>query len=301
MTEVICPGLPASWVNAWLAAVGATRLAPGLRLRWTLDGSPSAVLCADEGDPVEILMKAWPTREDVRKLAIARDWGDTAEMKRKVPVETFEERVRAARSDPSSWTLSSTMTDLDVNEDGEVAHAPLDPAGPGTIKWLHYRLLKVHGHVDANAERLTASLFGGAMRVKDNGLGFDVTRLASQADDTSKWVDPVIEVLAFFGLALLPVRGTGTDKRFGRSIPASSRQRSWSRISLPAGQGVRVFVWPAWSHPLDIDGIDALLDVWKPMHRRSWPRMGVHGGWRTVRYQPRGSGDTTRGYGSEPL
>ena len=52
MTETVCPGLPAHWVNAWLAAVGATRLEPRLRLRWTLDSLPRAVLCADYGDPV---------------------------------------------------------------------------------------------------------------------------------------------------------------------------------------------------------------------------------------------------------
>ena len=41
MAEVICPGLPASWINAWLAAVGATVLDPRLRLHWTRGGTPA--------------------------------------------------------------------------------------------------------------------------------------------------------------------------------------------------------------------------------------------------------------------
>ncbi len=301
MTEMTCLGLPGSWVNAWLAAVGAIRLAPGLRLRWTMDGSPRAVLCAESGDPVQKLAMAWPTRDDLSGLAIARNWGDTPPVERRVPVEVFQKRARSTRSEQSSWTLSSTMTDLDVDKKGTVAHAPFDPAGPGTIKWLHHRLLKVHDHFDSTVERLTASLSGAALRVKDNGLGFDITRLASLADDTGKWVDPVIEVLAFFGLAVLPVRGTGTDKRISRSGRVSARQRGWNRIPQSDGREIRAFVWPAWSQPLDIDGIDALLDIWNWKDRHEWNRLGVHAGWRTVRYQPRGSGDTTRGYGSEQL
>ena len=101
------------------------------------------------------------------------------------------------------------MTDLSVDESGEVAHAPFDPAGPGTIKWLHHRLVKVHGRMwTDSAAQFRESLAGQAERVKDNGLGFDQTRLGSLQDATDPWVDPVIEVFAFFGLALLPVRGT---------------------------------------------------------------------------------------------
>ena len=297
MTETICPGLPADWVNAWLAAVGATRLEPKLRLRWTLDGVPRAVLCADDADPVRLLADAWPTRRTLQELPVAETWGNTSPVRRKVSVEDFAMRARAARSDSFSWTLSSTLTDLDVSASGEVSHAPFDPAGPGTIKWLHHRLVKVHGHVDPTVTRMADSLRGTSSRVKDNGLGFDITRLASQADKTAKWVDPVIEVLAFFGLALLPVRGAGTDGRINKSAGSSSRQRGWRRLS--AGRSMRSFVWPAWTEPLDFDGIDALLDIWEWRDRSRWSRVAVHGGWHSVRYQKRGAGDTTRGYGSE--
>ena len=39
MGEMICPGLPGGWINAWLAAVGATVLDDRLTLRWTTDGA----------------------------------------------------------------------------------------------------------------------------------------------------------------------------------------------------------------------------------------------------------------------
>ena len=61
------------------------------------------------------------------------------------------------------------MTDLSLDENREVAHAPFDPAGPGTIKWLHHRLLKVHREVEPSVERLMGSVSGVAERVKDNG------------------------------------------------------------------------------------------------------------------------------------
>ena len=299
MAEMICRGLPASWVNAWLAAVGATRLEPKLRLSWTVENVPRAVLCADDADPAGLLASAWPTRRRLHELPIAETWDDTPPVQRKVSVEDFAMRARAVRSDASSWTLSSTMTDLDVAANGEVAHAPFDPAGPGTIKWMHHRLVRVHGQVVPTVGRLADSLNGTAHRVKDNGLGFDITRLASQADKTAKWVDPVIEVLAFFGLALLPVRGSGTDKGINKSAHSSVRQRGWKR--LPDHEPAFCFVWPAWNQPLDFNGIDALLDIWKWRERYRWSRVGIRGGWRTMRYQKRGAGDTTRGFGAERL
>ena len=173
---------------------------------------------------------------------------------------------------------------------GHVAHAPLDPAGPGSIKWLHHRLLKVHGEVEASVERIADSLHGRAARVQDNGLGFDQTRLGSLGDDTEKMVDPVVETLAFFGLAILPMRGEGIDRRISRAGDARGRQRGWRE---------RRFAWPAWNHPLDRAGIDALLDLWKPDRKATWKGTGVLAGWRTMAYQKRGDGDRTQGFGAE--
>ena len=131
------------------------------------------------------LGESWPDASLLSGLPIAEDWMGTSGIQRKVLVGAFVERARAARGQPYSWTLSSTMTDLCVVEHGEDAHAPFDPAGPGTIKWLHHRLMKVHGHVEPAVGRIRDSLTGRAGRVKGNGLGFDQTRLGSQADETS--------------------------------------------------------------------------------------------------------------------
>ena len=298
MTEVTCPGLPASWLNAWLAAVGATRLEPKIRLRWTLDRVPQAVLCADDPDPVQLLAGAWPTSRTLQDLPIAKTWDDASSIKRKVSVEDFAMRAKAARSDPFSWTISSTMTDLDVDRTGEVAHAPFDPTAPAG-RTMHDRLVAVHDRVTPTVERLVESLEGTTARVQNDGLGFDIARIASQADETKPWVDPVIEVLAFLGLALLPVRGIGTDGRINKSN-RSVKQRGWRRVALANGQSENSFLWPAWKQSLDFDGIDALLDTWNWNERGGWAGVGIHAGWRTVRYRPKGA-EAKRGYGSERL
>ncbi len=299
MTEIVCPGWPASWVNAWLAAVGATVLDERIRLRWTTDAEPVAVLSSGGIGPVAALVKSWPDADALSQLPIAEDWQGLTRLQRKVPVEVFAARAQAARSHKRSWTLSSTMTDLSVDRSGEVAHAPFDPAGPGTIKWLHHRLLKVHGHLEDPAARLQESLAGEADRVKDNGLGFDQTRLGSLQDATDPWVDPIVEVLAFFGLALLPVRGRGEDNRLDQTVGVSARQRGWEQAD---GRRVRrSFHWPAWSQQLDSDSIDALLDIWNPERKNVWARLGVHAAWRSVLFERRSSADSTRAIGSERL
>lgn len=299
MTAVTCAGLPADWINGWLAAVGTTVIDSKLRLRWTDENVPRAVLSAPDTDPINLLVERWPTRDLLDALPIAEDWRATAAVRRKVAVEDFVDRVRSARADRYSWTISSTMTDLHVESNGEVAHAPFDPAGPGTIKWLHHRVLRLHDSVQISPERMADTLRGTATRVKNNGLGFDLTRMGSQGDSTGMWVDPVVEILAFFGLALLPVRGRGTDARLRRGERSSAIQRGWVRER--EGRSQLRYRWPAWSPPLDRDGIDALLDLWRPDDRETWSRIGVHAGWQTVRYEPKATADTTRGFGAERL
>ncbi len=298
MTEVVCPGLPAGWVNAWLAAVGIVVLDDRIRLHWTTAGSPVVVLTAEALDPIAALVESWPNAAVLDEIPIAEGWQGAANLQRRVPVEEFTERARSARSHRHSWTLSSTMTDLSVDRQGEVAHAPFDPAGPGTIKWLHHRLVKVHGHVEPTTARIRVSLEGRADRVKDNGLGFDLTRIGSLSDSTDRWVDPVIETLAFFGLALLPVRGRGTDARLDRRTEMAA-QRGWRRRE--GSRELSDFHWPAWRQPLDSDGVDALMDLWNPERKDTWARVGVHAAWRSVQFQRTGSSDVTRGFGAERL
>ena len=296
MGNVKCLGLPAGWLNGWLAAVGVTVLDSRVRLYWTGDSTPVAVLSGDGVDPIDAVIESWPDKHRLQDLPIAENWNDTVPMQRKISVDSFAKRVQAARSHRYSWTLSSTMTDLHVDENGEVAHGPFDPAGPGPIKWLHHRLLKVSDRLEPSVERIADTLAGRAVRVKDNGLGFDHTRLGSLADSTSMWVDPAVEVLAFFGLSLFPVRGKGSDRRLSRSVRVRELQRGWWENG-----STRQFMWPAWSQAIDSSGIDALLDIWHPKKRAAWKRLGVHAAWQAVPFKPRASADTTRAFGAERL
>ena len=297
MIQVQCPGLPADWVNAWLAAIGATVLDHRIRLHWTSQGSPMAVLSAQGTDPVECLIESWPDAGFLADLPVAETWSGTAAVKRKVPVEAFRERVQAARGHRHAWTLSSTMTDLCVDQDGYVAHAPFDPPAPKGA-YLHQRLVRVHEHVDPNANHIQDALRGQPILVKNNGLGFDQGRLASSSDATDPLVNPVVEVLAFFGLCLLPVRGPGTDRRLDGRANIAEQQRGF----MPLKVGVRRnFCWPAWTPPLGRDGIDALLDSWDPAQQARWPLLGIHSAWQSVQYQHQGALDATRAFGSARL
>ena len=298
MNKVTCPGLPANWINSWLAAVGAAVLDPRIHLCWT-GGGNLAVLSTRDIDPVEALAESWPDEQFVSELPISSQWGKTKSMGRKVPVAVFQARARAARGSPQSWTLSSTVTDLSVDKNGEVAHAPFDPPGPGTVKWLHHRLQKIHGEVpNPSTERIKDSLMGKAPRIKNNGLGFDLARLGSGADESDKWTDPILEVLAFFGLALFPMRGDGTDTRLAVTKFVRSRQRGWQRLEVASDSR---FYWPAWGQPLGKDGIDALLDAWKPPKERNWDLLGIHAGWKSAAYKFSSTSDPTRAYGAERI
>lgn len=300
MRTFVCPGLPSAWVNAWLAGIGATVLDHRIRLHWTEANSPVAVLTSDELDPLEALAASWPNAAFLRELPLAEEWNNDGALRRKVSIGQFVSRVKKARGHPYAWTLSSTMTDLSVDTSGEVTHAPFDPAGPGTTKWLHHRLAKVHGLVGpAGVNRLRDSLIGRADRVKNFGLGFDCTRLGSLADTSDQWIEPVVELLAFFGLAVFPVRGQAVDQRLSRRGDLAVRQRGWRRA--PSHSEPRRFVWPAWQQPLDNAGIDALLDVWNPWHRRTWTALGIHAAWQGVPYRRRGTADNTRAIGAQRL
>ena len=309
MSLIECPGLPADWLNSWLASIGLLVLEPRLRLSWTLEPNPVATLAAEgTAEPLALAAQAWPQVERLSSMPIAEYIQGQPEMRRRVPLEVFSRRAEYARSHVDSWTLSSTVTDLcvDVAADQTVRHAPLDPKGPGTIKWLHHRLMKSHSAVENPLEAVTATLKGHGKRIVDNGLGFDASRIAGLADSSIKLVDPVIEVLAFFGLRLLPMRGEGLDiGKSGTRHRFAARQRCWS---LDRGLSSRAqhMTWLAWSPPLDLAGIDALLDVWSSLLERKargqrpaqaeLSRLGIHAAWETRSYQQRATADTTVGF-----
>ncbi|MCY3872686.1 MAG: hypothetical protein OXF88_00155 [Rhodobacteraceae bacterium] len=307
MRKVTCPGLPANWVNGWLASVGITVLDPRLRLHWSPDTIPVAVISAESADPVDILVSAWPSGAMLADFPVAETWSsespsDEVSLPRKVSVEALRARMRAARQHLYSWTLTSTLTDLCVDEKGKAGHARFDPAGTGPMGCLHDRLTKAHAHIDFDSrrDRIQSSLEGRGRRVAHNGLGFDQTRIGSQSDkqpgNKNKWTDPVVEVLTFFGLALLPVRGPGVDRRLSPSAELSVRQRGWQK-SKKSGQ---CFFWPAWKQPLGRAGIDALLDAWSPEMPRTWDRYGIHAAWMSVQYM-HSDRDMTRAYGARRL
>lgn len=320
MKELHCVGLPASWLNGWLAAVGSTVLSPQLHLRWTRDGTPYAVLSTQHADPATVLLSAWPTQKELENLPIRRLWPNASALPRNVTVDAFAERAAAARNHPCSWTLSSTITDLHVDEKQNVAHGPFDPPVPKGLT-LHDRLRKLRA--SPTVDELRQSLSGTGKRIESNGLGFDITRMGSGADLSKKWIDPVVETLAFFALLLFPVRGTGTDAQSQRGARLSTIQRGW--VKPRASREPPWFSWPAWDHPLDCAAIDALLDAGRkhPKRRSAVKRLpaerlraadcwqidrlgkrsgfGIHAAWRSVRYKAKGSADTTRGFGAERL
>lgn len=300
-----CPGLPAEWVNGWLAAVGATVIDPRIRLSWTPGPSPIAELHHPKADPAAALAAAWPSADRIQDMPLARDHPGFPPLERRVNPLALAERIRGTHSHSDAWTLTSSLTDLETDQEGLACHGPFDASGPGSIKWLHHRLGKVHSRVPADPGRITAevseTLEGTSAPVHDNGLGFDIARLPDRAGGVHRtWVHPVVEVLAFFGLALLPVRGDGIRRKY-----PSTRQRG-HRVA-----GHRGLLWCAWSEPLDRWAIDALLDVWHHTWHRSstgkwatresdWDRLGVHAAWHATPYDHDRS-DPTRAFNNEPV
>ena len=298
MAEVVCPGWRASWVNAWLSAVGATVLDERIRLHWTSDAEPVAVLSCVEIDPTAALAESWPSKALLADLPIATAWRGHSKLKQHLSVCEFQKRVRSARGHEYPWTLSSIMTDLLV-EEGKVTNAPFNRGAQRGVV-LHERLTKVH-ELAGSPPRIHESVVGQLDRVDANGLGFDHTRIGSMADKSSPRVEPIVEVLAFFVLALLPVRARSSGGLSGWRVS----QRGWrSPVGGEEATGQRgtlnEFHWPAWSQSLDRDGIDALLDAWGPGRRFMWPRLGVHAAWRTRQYRGTGS-DATVGFGADRL
>lgn len=281
MAEYTAFNWTADWLNAWLAAIGATVLVDGLELAWTDDPLPAARfrLAGDEEVPAAIAA-AMPTPDEVDRLAIARHLEGSVEFGRKVTLETYQSRAAVAR-ECGDWTLSATVTDLvDLSRsNAEFGRSPFDaPAPGGETLWKRLRACVAVG---GGIEAVDASACGDALRSKMNGLGFDYRRILSPTDPNGDtFVDPVVEVLAFVGTLLVPIRGDGR-----RSLI-----RGWSRSPSRPG----AFTWPVWHRPRTAGGIDALLDEW-------WAGVSNRTAFESVPYMPQGTSDTTRGYGSRRL
>jgi hypothetical protein len=281
-TNYKAPGLSAAWLNGWLAAIGVTILTPDTRLHWTRSEQPHAVF--DNNDLITQLSAAIPTIDQLDELAIARNpsWAEI-DFPRKVPRDSYTSRVARARD--GDTTLAATVTDLAHHRNEPITHSPFDPPAPKGLT-LHQRLVSCRSAIDDLPARLTATLAGQGERAAMNGLGFDYSRLFAPTipDGKDRWCEPVIELLCFYALGLLPARGDGHQQL---------HTRGWTGPPTRRGS----FTWPTWHEPLTIAGIDALLDrFWADKHTTT-----IEAAYRTVPYQPRSSLDATRGFASERL
>lgn len=289
-TSYRAPGLTGDWLNAWLAAIGVTVLLATARVAFAGDENPVACIEMEgDHDLAEALAAALPREADLEELAIAR-----SRLSRKVLIDAYREAASTART-TRDWSLSSSVTDLgerDVKK--ELPHSPFDPPAPqGLTLWERLAGCRKALPVAEDTLRRTIadSLAGCGERIRANGLGFDYRRLPAAAlDERQVWVDPVIECLAFYGLALFPVRGDG--------VRAVARGWRWDKASRRTR-----FCWPVWHEPLDRFAIDALLGAVyaSRLDKNAAHRLGVDAVFEAVPYRPTHSNDVTRGFGSRRL
>jgi hypothetical protein len=274
--ERVAAGLPADWLNGWLAAVGVTVLLPNTRLGWTDDPIPFARFDGPPDLP-SALWAALPSRDDLSRLA-------TAGHERRVSLDAYRTAARSARSAPrgADWSLGSTLSDLrePLPLDG-CLHSPLDPGAPRGITFTE-RVVACRDAVK-DADQIAASLDGTGRRVVGMGLGFDVRRMRTGEQTAKLWIDPVVEMLAWAGMAFAPFRGNGFK----------CRARGW---------GTGGFGWCAWSPMLGRWAIDTLLDELAAVGPTpaSLVRLGVTGRWESVAFEASPS-DATRAFGSRRI
>lgn len=303
----LCHGLPAGWLTGWMAAVGVTVLDEQVKLSWT-EQDPTAEFSHRTQDPVEALSDIWPELGDrLDDMPGARDPDTNKNDLSYVEISSFSTRLNDHSKHPDLFSLTSSLTDLrwKTEKKTEVAlYGPFETGGTGPTKWAHERCRKVYRQTDVPAQRIERLFKGVAARIGGHGLGLDAGRIGAVRDSgEDMMVEPIAETLAYFGLALFPVRGEGRPVGYGRG-----RQRGWGVGPHPETE----FIWPAWRQPLDRWGIDALLTAWHNTWRRNakdgyrslkadWSRLGIHAGWKTVRFRSKGRIDRTSGYGAERI
>ncbi|MGH9074039.1 MAG: hypothetical protein ACRDZQ_07940 [Acidimicrobiales bacterium] len=284
------PGLPGDWLNGWLAAIGITVLVEGARLSWSDDLVPIPTCSFDGGDSLPALLsEALPSVADLGKMAIA----DSRLPTHAATLQHYQQAASTARA-TADFSLAASVTDLAMKVKGDrVAHSEFDPGVPaGRTLWSRLkrcRLAIEDGH-DTH-EEIESSLRGHGRRTDVDGLGFDVRRISTNG---AKRADPVVECLAFYGLALFPLRGDGRR----------SATRGWRAYQ---GVGRPQFAWATWEPTLDRWGVDALLGMVYSAPR-AFPGgvgltglTGLTGVFEAVPYQPSADKETTRGFASRRL
>ncbi len=280
MAEFHAPGWTADWLNAWLAAIGVCVLLDDVTLRWTDDPRPHAIFSHPDIDDLAVAIDATlPTVDELNSFAISRSIEGFEPFPRTVTSAAFGARAPKAR-DEGDFSLGTTVTDLSETDGDGLAHSPFDPPVPKG-RTIHDRVRDTTSAL--TAESTSRSMRGATIRVKNNGLGFDYSRILQPADPHGdKWIDPAIETLAFFGLMLMPVRGDGRR----------ATARGWTASKSRRG----ALTWPAWKRALGTAAIDGLLD-------RFWgdtdTLADVECVFGVVPYQRLGTMDTTVGFGSE--
>ncbi len=286
MNEQECLGLLAEMPHQWLAAIGATVISEDLRLSWTDDSSPCAVLHSPHKAPAEVLYAAWPSREDLARFPVI-EWN--LYNKQDIPLADYRRMTRASLAEGHAWSLAAAATDLAHSRRtaGTAARGPFNPGFQGPSS-PHRSLLTM---VSCTFNDVARALDGLLPSAKGDGLGLDPGRFAD-FQGTEKGVRTVypIEVMAFYGLALFPLRGDGI-RDTGRA-----RQRGWTTGRRREDE----FRWPAWRQPLDRWAIDALLDVWDPDRESIDGSLGITAAWKSVRRDRPGQ-NPGHGYASQPL
>lgn len=284
-TRLEAPGLTADWLNAWMAAIGATVLVPGLRVGWSDDVVPIAVFVWDGHDSiVDVVARSLPTTASLDTSVIARTREGHFELSRHVTLEAYRDRAVLERRERTTH-LAASVTDLRADADMEnLDHGAFDVSAPrGETLWSRARSCAAAIPSAARDEWLADTFAGRGHRVQLNGLGFDPRRLPSgvhgEGNGKEVFADPVVELLVFCALSLFPTRGNG----------ARIHQRGWRGRATQRG----AFEWSAWRPALDCWAIDAFLDLDHP------PQGSVVARYASVPYIARGSQDVRRAYFSE--
>lgn len=310
-----CSGLPASWPNAWLAAVGCTVLVEGMRLSWTDEADPVAVLSHNDTHPLDALVNHWPTPQRFNKMALAVLFNIKSEAGN--PGESVIEvgAFRDAMSDiatPDKRSLSGFYCDQDTEEtkNGPACATSwfFHHGKPGATT-LKTCLDKVSDGVAKVSDicGLRDSLlqaFNGTPQLDDQqGLAFDGRRKPrNNHPDASEQVSPIVELLSFWGVSVLPLRGQGTAAKNSHSLRPTQRCQSG-----------HVLRYPTWDHASGLDhqagldrwGIDALLTHWERLWDRcdnsstpngqSLEPLQIRTGWEAETLRPSADNDRARG------
>lgn len=311
--------MPAEWPNAWLAALGATVLVPQLSLSWSEHAEPVAVLRHPTEEPVDALAAHWPDSDRIDALPLKRQQ-DRLPRTKTGPSETVvharlfrQTLLNGPHDQRDTHSLSSFWTDQSTHDDAGQQCCDKSPwfhLGVPRGETLHARLISTERNFRSSLEAtgtslqvaVAAALAGRSRHVQCNGLGFDARRVVknNRLAKSDPWVCPVVEIMSFWGLALLPLRGDGSHTR-RRGRPRQKCQSIDWRL-----------LYPAWRHEQSLDrwGIAALLTHWEHETSRRGPgqspisdaarrRLGVTAAWQAEVLRPAAGGsDPTRGISS---